>query len=80
MPLPRRGVLSGKSPCTGRRWRLFFVQLQLLDFAKIGLSPRLRTMDQLQDGMRFSVHSAIGWQQMTHLRGLPVRWDQMHHL
>lgn len=26
LPLPRRGVLSGKSPRTCRRWRLFFVQ------------------------------------------------------
>ena len=26
LPLPRRGVLSGKSPRTSRRWRLFFVQ------------------------------------------------------
>jgi hypothetical protein len=26
LPLPRRGVLSGKSPRTSRRWRLFFVR------------------------------------------------------
>jgi len=26
LPLPRRGVLSGKSPPTSRRWRLFFVR------------------------------------------------------
>jgi hypothetical protein len=28
LPLPRWGVLSGKSLCTCRRWRLFFVQLR----------------------------------------------------
>jgi hypothetical protein len=28
LPLPRWGVLSGKSPCTRRRWRLYLVQLQ----------------------------------------------------
>jgi hypothetical protein len=28
LPLPRWGVLSGKSPCTSRRWRLYFVQFQ----------------------------------------------------
>jgi hypothetical protein len=26
LPLPRRGVLSGKSLRTSRRWRLFFVR------------------------------------------------------
>jgi len=26
LPLPRRGVLSGKSPRTSRRWRLFLVR------------------------------------------------------
>ena len=26
LPLPRRGVLSGKSVRTSRRWRLFFVR------------------------------------------------------
>ena len=26
--LPRWGVLSGKSPCTRRRWRLYFVELR----------------------------------------------------
>jgi hypothetical protein len=26
LPQPRRGVLSGKSPRTSRRWRLFFVR------------------------------------------------------
>jgi hypothetical protein len=26
LPLPRRGVLSGKSPRTSRRWRLSFVR------------------------------------------------------
>jgi hypothetical protein len=26
LPLPRRGVLSGKSSRTSRRWRLFFVR------------------------------------------------------
>jgi hypothetical protein len=26
LPLPRWGVLSGKSPCTRRRWRLYFVR------------------------------------------------------
>jgi hypothetical protein len=26
LPLPRRGVLSGKSPRTSRRWRLYFVR------------------------------------------------------
>jgi len=26
LPLPRRGVFSGKSPRTCRRWRLFFVR------------------------------------------------------
>jgi hypothetical protein len=26
LPLPRRGVLSGKSPRTSRRWRLFVVR------------------------------------------------------
>jgi hypothetical protein len=26
LPLPRRGVLSGKSPRTSRRWRPFFVR------------------------------------------------------
>jgi len=30
LPLPRRGVLSGKSPRTSRRWRLFFVRFQPL--------------------------------------------------
>jgi hypothetical protein len=30
LPLPRWGVLSGKSPCTCRRWPLFFVQFQHL--------------------------------------------------
>jgi hypothetical protein len=30
LPLPRRGVLSGKSLRTSRRWRLFFVR-SLLD-------------------------------------------------
>jgi len=28
LPLPRRGVLSGKSSRTSRRWRLFFVRFQ----------------------------------------------------
>jgi hypothetical protein len=32
LPLPRRGVLSGKSPCTSRRWRLFFVQFHSQKF------------------------------------------------
>ena len=30
LPLPRRGVLSGKSPRTSRRWRLFFVRFVIL--------------------------------------------------
>jgi hypothetical protein len=29
LPLPRWGVLSGKSPCTSRRWRLFSVRFVL---------------------------------------------------
>jgi hypothetical protein len=28
LPLPRWGVLGGKSLCTCRRWRLYFVQLR----------------------------------------------------
>jgi hypothetical protein len=27
LPLPRRGASSGKSRCTSRRWRLYFVQI-----------------------------------------------------
>jgi hypothetical protein len=34
LPLPRWGVLSGKSLCTSRRWRLFFVQFQPRDSGK----------------------------------------------
>jgi hypothetical protein len=30
LPLPRRGVLSGKSSRTSRRWRLFFVRFVIL--------------------------------------------------
>jgi hypothetical protein len=29
LPLPRWGALGGKSSCTGRRWRLFFVQREI---------------------------------------------------
>jgi len=29
LPLPRRGVLSGKSPRTSRRWRLLLVRALL---------------------------------------------------
>jgi hypothetical protein len=32
LPLPRRGVLSGKSPRTSRRWRLFLVQRETGSF------------------------------------------------
>ena len=34
LPLPRRGVLSGKPPCTCRRWRLYFVQFQSLSIGE----------------------------------------------
>jgi hypothetical protein len=30
LPLPRWGVLGGKSSCTGRRWRLCFVQREIV--------------------------------------------------
>jgi hypothetical protein len=32
LPLPRWGVLSGKSQRTSRRWRLYFVQLHSQKF------------------------------------------------
>jgi hypothetical protein len=44
LPLPRRGVLSGKSPRTSRRWRLYFVRFQPLCAGKYAPSfdtPRL---------------------------------------
>jgi hypothetical protein len=40
LPLPRWGVLSGKSRCTSRRWRLYFVQFQPLCAGKKYLTSR----------------------------------------
>jgi hypothetical protein len=52
LPLPRWGVLSGKSRCTSRRWRLLFVQFQPRDFGKKYLVGREMCTVQLMSVMQ----------------------------